>query len=123
MRSDVSISKKIRRAGERIHRSMVRLGVTAGVLTLLAACTPPRTPNPYSGRFGHMMYYGYGGMFMWLLFLILAGMLIYFVVTQARKPSGPEGPPETPLDILKKRYARGEIDKAEFERLKKDLEA
>jgi putative membrane protein len=30
---------------------------------------------------------------------------------------------DTPLDILKKRYAKGEIDKDEFERRKKDLES
>lgn len=32
------------------------------------------------------------------------------------------GPHETPLDILKNRYAKGEIDKEKFEEMKKQLE-
>jgi putative membrane protein len=70
-----------------------------------------------------MMGYGYGGGFMWLIVVVLAGVAIYFML-QASKSKGSDGPAaETPLDILKKRYAKGEIDKEEFDRRKKDLEA
>jgi putative membrane protein len=71
-----------------------------------------------------MMHYGfgYGGMFMWIIFLIVVGLLIYFIV-QAQKTKG-QMPTQTesPLDILKKRYAKGEINKEDFDRMKHDLE-
>lgn len=76
------------------------------------------------GGWGAMMHYGfgYGGMFMWIIFLIVVGFLIYFII-QAQKVRGPiQGQPENPLDILRRRYAKGEINKEEFDRMKKDLE-
>jgi putative membrane protein len=76
------------------------------------------------GGWGHMMHYGfgYGGMFMWIIFLIVIGLLIYFIF-QAKKTKG-QTPiqNEAPLDILKRRYAKGEIAREEYERMKKDLE-
>lgn len=75
----------------------------------------------HMGGWGHMMDFGYGGAFMWFIFLVLIGFVIYFIVqgTKAKSPESPAG--ETPLDIIKKRYARGEITKEEFDDVKKDL--
>ena len=80
----------------------------------------PRGP----GGWGHMMHYGfgYGGMFMWIIFLIVIGLLIYFFVQLQKTKGQTPTQNESHLDILKKRYAKGEIAKEEYERMKKDLE-
>jgi putative membrane protein len=70
-----------------------------------------------------MMGYGYGGIFMWLIVLVLVGVVIYYLLQISRSKGSDGSIIETPLDILKKRYAKGEIDKEEFDRKKKDLEA
>jgi putative membrane protein len=77
------------------------------------------------GGWNHMMNsgygYGYGGIFMGILIIIVIGVVVYFIIQSTRtKTSG--GPlQETPLDILKKRYAKGDISKEEYERIKNDL--
>jgi putative membrane protein len=76
------------------------------------------------GGWGPMMHYGfgYGGMFMWIIFLIVIGLLIYFFI-QAQKMKGQMPTQnESPMDILKKRYAKGEINREDFDRMKHDLE-
>ena len=65
----------------------------------------------------------FGGGFMWIFWLILIVLLV--MVVRATLPGG--GPDnktglESPMDILKKRFARGEIDEEEFERRRKELE-
>lgn len=72
-------------------------------------------------RPGMMGYYGWGGIFMGCLFLILIGVAIYLLV-KAVSGGGAKPSSETPLDILEKRYARGEITREEFTKMKKDLE-
>lgn len=77
------------------------------------------------GGWWPMMHYGfgYGGMFMWIIFLIVICILVYFIV-QAQKTKGQTpAQGESHLDILKKRYAKGEISKEDFDRMKRDLEA
>ncbi|MCK4864604.1 MAG: SHOCT domain-containing protein [Gammaproteobacteria bacterium] len=70
----------------------------------------------YDGHF-------FGGGFMWIFWiLIIAG--IFFLFQYAIKGgSGSSLDKETPMEILKKRYARGEIDEEEFERRRKELES
>ena len=101
------------------------IGLSLTMITsLLVSCTG----EGYYGRQGPggwrpMMHYGfgYGGMFMWIIFLIVIGLLIYFIV-QAQKTKGQTSTQnESPLDILKRRYAKGEIANEEYERMKKEL--
>ncbi len=77
------------------------------------------------GGWGHMMGYGgYGGMFMWLILIIIAGVIIYFVINRNKRTGNPdESTGASPVEILKRRYASGEISKEEFDRLKKEIES
>ena len=87
-------------------------------LTFFACAQGPNSPM---GNWGHMMGYGYGGGFMWLIVLVLVGVGIYFLL-RVSKSKGSDGPIiETPSDILKQRYASGEIDTKKFDRKEKDL--
>lgn len=95
------------------------------ITVLIVSCSGEDYYGPQGpGGWGPMMqmHYGYGGMFMWIIFLIVIALLIYFIV-QARKTKGQTPTQnESPLDILKMRYAKGEITREEYERVKKDLE-
>ena len=92
-----------------------------GFLGTGAAAYSAGRGQPYYGRGGSMSHFWFGGFFMWIVIILAIGLVIYLIVA-AGKPRG--GPPagETPLDILKKRYARGEISREEFDRMKKDLQ-
>jgi putative membrane protein len=49
--------------------------------------------------------------------------IVFLVVWVVQKAigTGPAGPNESALDLLKKRYAKGEITKEEFEEKKRDI--
>lgn len=80
--------------------------------------------NRHMGDWGHMMG---GGMFMWILFPLIIVVTIYFILQSTKSRSSDssfkESPGGTAIEILKKRYAEGEITKEEFERMKKDLKS
>ena len=74
---------------------------------------------------GHMLF---GGLWMVLVWVLFIGLIVALAVLLVRwlggipgggehhRPSGP-----TPRDILEERFAKGEIDKEEFEERKKHL--
>jgi putative membrane protein len=84
----------------------------------LGASLYAQCPEPFG--YGHMGY-GYGGHFMGFILLILFVVVIYLLLRNHRGRTVPGGPSETPLDILKARYAKGEITREQFETMKQDL--
>ena len=71
----------------------------------------------------HDMFMGniWFGWFFWILIIGLIFVLIW-TNTRERNKYIPFNGKETALDILKKRYAKGEITKEQFDQMKKDLE-
>jgi putative membrane protein len=63
---------------------------------------------------------GFGWIFMVLFWVLVVFGAVYIVQSISRRTGQPRSD-ETPIDILKKRYAKGEITKVEFERMKEDL--
>ncbi|MTI88491.1 MAG: SHOCT domain-containing protein [Balneolaceae bacterium] len=65
---------------------------------------------------------GFGGGWMMVFWwgLIIAAIFVLFRLI-ANRGSNPLHNQESALDILKRRYAKGEIDKNEFEEKKEDL--
>jgi putative membrane protein len=72
--------------------------------------------------YGHSngMFFG-GGLLMWIFWLVLLLVLIY-VLKNIFGSANKRSSSNEALEILKQRYARGEIDEAEFEQRKKQLE-
>lgn len=65
----------------------------------------------------------FGGVFVWLFWLVLIVLIVVVVRAVAGGTgSNRSGIEETPLEILRKRYARGEIDEEEFNRKRRELE-
>ncbi len=50
-----------------------------------------------------------------LVIVVLVGLIFYWLLKSSQRSS------DTPLDVLKKRYVSGEIDREAFEQMKKDI--
>ena len=114
----------------------ILLGVLALVLLLGGVWLGYTGAAPYGGwgmmgGLGMMGGYGFpmmgwaGGLGMLLFWgLVIVGIVWLVRSTgQSRQQSADKGPAaEAPLDILKRRYASGEINKEQFDEMKRNLD-
>ncbi|HQU09101.1 MAG TPA: SHOCT domain-containing protein, partial [Opitutales bacterium] len=118
---DVSAAFPVQGAG-----FLPMMGMMGGLATSYGGYQPNYS---MMGNFGYPNGYsmmGYGGFpsgwagILWMVLIIVGAVLfIRWAIGQSRTRSGNKG--KTALSILENRYAKGEIDRKEFEEKKKDL--
>ncbi len=79
--------------------------------------------GPHCWGWGSGSFFGYPfGLIAGLLFCSLVIYGVFVLVSSIKRGSLRADRIETPMDILKRRYARGEINQEEFARMKTNLE-
>jgi len=63
---------------------------------------------------------GLGMWIFWIVVLVVVVLVIKLIINNTSSQS--DAPAESALETLRKRYARGEIDRQEYEQIKNDLE-
>jgi putative membrane protein len=99
------------------------IAVPATELLTVGAAAQPYGDHP------HMGAWGWGGMmFGPIMMIVFIAVVVVVVVLLVRWLGGPghgvalhSAPGKTPLDILKERFAKGEIDREEFEERRRVL--
>jgi putative membrane protein len=77
----------------------------------------------YYGRFGYSPWMGIVMLLFWVLVIGGIAWLVVWLVRQGppgHAGAGPSG--ARPLDILRERYARGEITREQYEEMRRELE-
>tara|TARA_R110000787_G_scaffold215896_1_gene325072 strand:- start:893 stop:1225 length:333 start_codon:yes stop_codon:yes gene_type:complete len=105
------------------------ISLIAGGLALLTTPSLVWAQQPADYHGPHMMWGGwFMGPIMMIVFLAVAVIVVVLIVrwlngsSQGDSYSHPVRPAQTPVDILKERLARGEIDRDEFEERRRLLE-
>lgn len=109
--------------------------VVGALLFLAAACLPWLLPVGWDAwgmgptTWGHMGGWGMMGMmFVWpVLLLVVLGVVVagaaWIAQSSTRGGAGAAPAGEAPLDILKRRYAAGEITREQFDEMRRTLGA
>jgi putative membrane protein len=97
-------------------------GISAFVVATFASIAHAQGQSQGYGPWPTMMGWGCGMGWPWpmmfIFWIVVIAGIVYFVRSASR---GRSNASESALDILKKRYAKGEINKEEYEKIKKDI--
>ena len=87
------------------------------------ALADQRSDGPWD--YGHMMWGGGYGIIGGLMMLVFWGLVIFLIVVAVRRFTNGNSAPKQPdaLDVLRDRFAKGEIDEEEFQKRKSTLES
>ena len=108
------------------------IGGTVVAILIVTSVVPSVLGLIYGGQYGGWgmmgpgMMGGFGTMgIMSVVWIVVIGLIVWAVVVSTRGAWGSGGsgpaPESSALEVLKKRYARGEMSKAEYEEMKKDI--
>lgn len=104
------------------------VGLMPMMQMMMGGWSSPLDFNQSNNSINSMMNFGFTpfGGFGWILMilwwvLIIAGIIAFIKWLSGQSRGGSHDHEKSPLEILKERYARGEIDKKEFEDKKRDL--
>ena len=65
---------------------------------------------------------GLGSVVLWVIILAVVAALLYFLVRAGSTRGSAGGSEDTPMEILSRRYAKGEITKDQFDEMRRTLE-
>jgi putative membrane protein len=110
-----------------LKTALIIVGIVVAILVVLPLAFGATSGRQYGGwgMMGPGMMGGFG--WMWLIpvfWILILGLIIWAVIAAVRRPGESDSSArsaDSALELLKKRYARGEIDKQEYEEKKKDL--